>query len=229
MWLRLFFILLFLYSSNRGVSQAFTSKHSSVVKVNLVNWMNSFSFSSLDIGYERYLSPKVSIQVEIGVPIYRYNKQGYYTSMPDTSFGKSIGFKSNLELRKYRWNHTSTRRWNMYVAINAAFASHHTSIGMEYKDSSTTHLDNFFLKRSEFGVSPNAGIKWNKKWFTLEIFLGLGYTYFAIQNQHREYDAQIHTLTNQLHNIFSIGETNLSEHQGWRLIPKTGLRFGVRL
>ena len=223
-------MMLAMYPFKQGICQPDNQKYRSAFKVNLSSLMNSFSFPSLEVGYERFVSNKFSIQAELGMPIYKYNNQGYYTSKPDTSFGKSIGFTSNMELRKYRFKDTSSRKLNMYLALNLALATHQTNIGMDYMvDSSITLVDNFFLKRREFGVTPNAGMKWYKKWFMFELYLGLGYTYYAIQNQHREYDALIHTLPNQLHNIAQIGETNLSENQGWRLIPKIGFRVGVRI
>ena len=211
-------------------SQKTKQSKSSIIKLNLTNLLNPFSFQSIDIGFEKYVFERTSIQAEIGFPIYKYNLQGYYSSNSDTLFGKNIGFKSNIELRHYRWPLNKNRKSNFYLALNLSYAQHRTNININYTiDSTIESKDCFYLKRNEFGITPATGIKMSFSKVLFEMFMGLGIINNQIQNTNREYRNEVDLLVTQRHNVFGIGKTNFSENSGWRISPNIGIRIGILL
>ena len=227
---RLLFIITLLILCISCFSQSKKLNHTSSLKINLTDFINSFSFISFDMSFEKKISKRMSIQTELGIPIYRFNLQGYYSTNVDTSFGRNQGVKSNIEIRHYRLKENADKNTNLYLAMNFSFALYQTNIKIDYSvDSLTTNQDCFYMKRNEFGITPITGFKTSHKRLTLEMFIGLGFINNQIRNQFREYNNVSNKLTNQRHNIFGIGDTNFSEHSGWRIIPRTGIRFGFYL
>lgn len=222
-----------MFFSTLAFSQEVPNEKTWAVKLNLPQLVDVITFPNVAVSVEKRIKPYLSVIAEFGYQFY----DG--TRVPDTTFFKQKGFKTNLELRFYpvrafrpHWQGIGWfvglqgfYRWNQYNASTA-----YEPLGQEYDPERETpyleYYDNFGVRKKAWGCNFVAGYQHTFfKRFLMEPYIGIGYLKRDIKNYYRTYDALTQQENNGPHDFFS---TDLEEDSGSFENFILGFRIGYK-
>ena len=200
-----------------------------ILKLNGTQFIDIFSYPTLQVSAERKINPYFSINAEIGYQIYDFHQK-------DTIFLKPKGFKTNIEGRIYPLKLIDSRiksnRGELYVGLQFFYRENQNTNLVEYSpknDETKSFIDYFGTKRKAKGINITIGYQISAlKKFVLEPFIGFGILNRSIKNSDIQYD-KIKDDRNGTDLVPFVQGLNLEESSGSLFNFYTGFRIGYRL
>jgi hypothetical protein len=200
-----------------------------IVKINVPQAMDFFTFPTIMVGAERHVGNDFSLLAEGGYQLYSFQ-------VADSVFAKPTGFKLNLELRKYLIRVRRAHPENLegfYFGVGPYYRRNNVNKSLRYdaRDAQTFQQfrDDFGVIRKYFGFHTIFGFQIN---FFSRIYFDwyarIGVINMEITNTNREYDPRIHRMRRR-GTFGSYPKENLSEGSGINASVGLGFRVGMRL
>jgi len=229
--IKVFFIAIFIFSSNLSFSQGSKNERSYILKLNTTALIDGFSFPTVQLALERKFNNSFSIQGEFGLQLYDLGN-----SVDTVSFD-SKGFRANAEGRFYFLNYykndKSKKRVSdgVYAGLQLFYRenqfSRNASYYIEESENQEKHNDNFGVKKKIFGANLALGFQKQFGHFVLEPNAYIGIMNRNIKNFDRSYNPDSgHIEDNGPHDFFS--DTDMKESSGYKANFSVGLRLGYR-
>jgi hypothetical protein len=198
-----------------------------ILKLNATQFVDIFSYPTLQVAAERKINPWFSVNAEVGFQLYDFYK-------PDTLFLKSKGFKTSIEGRVYlpklKHARTESNRGEVYMGLQLFYRQNQATDAMSYypvNDSTKTISDFYGTKITAKGINLIFGYQISAGRFVLEPFAGVGMISRKVKNSDIEYDETKHTmLGNDLVPYFQ--GLSLEKSSGPDFNICTGFRIGYR-
>lgn len=200
-----------------------------VLKLNATQFIDIFSYPTLQVSAERKINPYFSVNAEIGYQLYDFHQN-------DTIFLKPKGFKANIEGRIYLLKLINSRIHSngdeLFLGLQLFYRENQSTNVVEYSpktNETISYRDFFGTKRKAKGFNITLGyqISASKK-IVLEPFVGFGMLNRNIKNSDIQYDkTKDERGGTDLVPLFQ--RLNLEESSGNLLNFSTGFRIGYRL
>ena len=165
-----------------------------ILKANTTQFIDVFSFPTVQLSAERKLKPYLGINAEFGYQLYEFKTE------LDTITLKPKGFKANLEFRFYFQKllnpKIKSNRNELYIGLQIFYRQNQRSNSVEYRrkeNESNYYDDNFGVKKSAKGINLTFGdqISISEK-IILEPYLLIGFMNKKVENFKLEYDEEKH-------------------------------------
>ena len=197
-----------------------------LVKTNVTQMVDLFTFPSVGLCVEAMVSPRFSVSAEASYQIYSLRKE-------DSTFFPQKGYKASAEVRMYfkRLQKREGAPEGLYVGIQPFFRQNQYSASISYVHAPhDTLTDGLGVRKTCYGVNLLGGyqLRFLSK-CVLDAYLGIGAMNRNVENVHKEFDASAGDKLFGYDLVPFFAQRHLSDYAGPSLNLQLGVRIGVYL